>query len=83
MKTSLDIPDALLRQAKSQAALQGKSMRDFFVEAVEAKLKVEAGLVGQPRGWRTVFGKGPKGAARRVQAVVDREFESINLDEWR
>lgn len=38
MKTTLDIPDPLFRQAKSRAALRGISLRQFFTEALEEKI---------------------------------------------
>ncbi len=83
MKTTLDIPDALLRRVKSRAALKGKSMRDFFVEAVQEKLEAEVKGTATIRGWRTVFGKAPKGTAKEVQAIIDAEFETVNMGDWR
>jgi len=83
MKTTLDIPESLLRQAKARAALKGTSMRDFFVQAVEAKLDAERKIPRKPHGWRAVFGKAPKGSAAEAQATIDGEFEKINPDDWR
>ena len=83
MKTTLDLPDALLRQAKARAALKGTSMRDFFVLALEERLDAEQRRPGKLQGWRTVFGKAPKGAAATVQAVLDDEFEKVNADDWK
>ncbi len=39
MRTTVELPDELLGQAKSQAALSGISLREFFVAAVEQKLR--------------------------------------------
>ena len=83
MKTTLDIPDSLLRKAKAQAAMKGTSMRDFFVLAIEERLDAEQRRPGKLHGWRAVFGKAPKGAAAEVQATLDKEFETINPDDWR
>ena len=66
MKTTLDIPDSLLRQVKARSALNGTSMRDFFVEVIEARLDADQKQVGKPCGWRAVFGKAPKGAAAKA-----------------
>jgi hypothetical protein len=83
MKTTLDIPDSLLRQAKARAALKGTSMRDFFVQALEERLSAEQKQSTKPHGWRAVFGKAPKGAAAEVQTAIDGEFEKINPEDWR
>jgi predicted HicB family RNase H-like nuclease len=39
MKTTLEIPDAIFRRAKSKAAERGISLGQFVAEAVEDKLK--------------------------------------------
>jgi hypothetical protein len=38
MRTTVELPDELLAQAKSHAALEGISLRDFFIAAVRQKL---------------------------------------------
>ena len=38
MKTTFDLPDPLLRKAKAFAAAQGRPLRDFVAEAIEAWL---------------------------------------------
>jgi hypothetical protein len=55
MKTTLEIPDAIFRRAKSVAAQRGIALRVFVTEAVEKKLGAlrwragdEAGGVGRP-----------------------------------
>jgi hypothetical protein len=58
-------------------------MRDFFVDAVVEKLSAEGAKNARPRGWRTVFGKAPKGAAAEVQAILDGEFETVDPEGWR
>ena len=84
MKTTLEIPDRMFRELKARSALAGQPMRRFVVDAIEEHLHG----AGKPdamreKGWRSVFGKAPKAAADDVQAVVDREFSSINLDDWK
>jgi len=83
VKTTLDIPDALLRQMKARAALRGTSMRDFFVQAIEDRLDAEQRKPRRLHGWRAVFGKAPKGATAKVQTVIDAEFEKIIAEDWR
>jgi hypothetical protein len=38
MRTTIELPDELLVQAKSRAALAGVSLREFFVQAVAHEL---------------------------------------------
>jgi hypothetical protein len=38
VKTTVEIPDALFREAKATAAREGISLKEFFTEAVARKL---------------------------------------------
>jgi plasmid stability protein len=42
MRTTLDLPDALMRHLKARAALEGRSLRDLVLELVERGLKAPA-----------------------------------------
>ncbi|KNZ33911.1 MAG: hypothetical protein AD742_04145 [Methylibium sp. NZG] len=46
MKTTFDLPEALLRRAKAAAAHQGRPLRDLVAEAIDAKLAAESALSG-------------------------------------
>ncbi len=39
MKTTVDLPDELLRQAKAEAALRGKKLRELVQEGLERVLR--------------------------------------------
>lgn len=39
MRTTLDLPDDLMRQLKARAALEGRSLRDVVLELVQAGLR--------------------------------------------
>ncbi len=39
MRTTVDLPDAILRRAKAIAAMEGKSLKRFLAEALERELK--------------------------------------------
>jgi hypothetical protein len=41
MRTTIELPDELLALAKSSAALNGVSLRQFFIEAVQSRLAPE------------------------------------------
>lgn len=39
MRTTLDLPDALMRNLKSRAALEGRSLRDLTLELIQRGLR--------------------------------------------
>lgn len=39
MKTTIDLPDATLRQAKTAAAARGVTLKRFFIEALEEQFR--------------------------------------------
>jgi predicted transcriptional regulator len=41
MKTTFDLPDALVRKAKALAAQQGRPLRDLVAEAIDEKVTVD------------------------------------------
>jgi hypothetical protein len=42
MRTTIDIPDELYREAKARAALDGVKLKDLFTEALREKLRAPA-----------------------------------------
>jgi hypothetical protein len=56
MRTTVDIPDALLRRAKSEAALRGRKLKDLVEEGLR--------LVLEAKG-ETPQDGGPQAASRR------------------
>ena len=48
MRTTIELPDQLLAQAKSQAALRGVPLKTFFIEAIEGKLAAAPQRVRRP-----------------------------------
>ena len=82
MKTTIEIPDAILREAKSVAASRGESMREFFENALRGHL-ASLYLPEGEEPWRAVFGKAEKGATAEVDAVVKADCERIDYESWR
>jgi hypothetical protein len=81
MKTTLEIPDALFRQAKSAAAEQGIPMRALVSAALAEKLRPR----GRPdKPWMQSFGKlrQLRKDLARIDRIVDEEFERIDPEEW-
>ena len=52
MKTTIEIPEKLFRQAKSRAALEGLSLREFFLRGLRLALQSPS---GSPNRTRTAF----------------------------
>jgi hypothetical protein len=48
MRTTIELPDELLTQAKNRAALRGISLKDFFIQAIEQNLAPEKHKVRRP-----------------------------------
>lgn len=82
MKTTVELPDNLYRQIKAQAALQGQTIKAFFLDALRDKLVQPAETAEEEVGWRAVFGKGDKEAIADVQGIIDENHNNIDYDSW-
>jgi hypothetical protein len=82
MKTTLEIPDALFRRAKSVAAQRGIPLRELVSEALAEKLR--SGAEGD-RPWLKAFGKlsGLSAETARLDRIIEREFEEIEPEDLR
>jgi len=84
VKTTIELPDALFRRAKAAAAEEGKSLKDFFSEALLDRLRGRsAGGLAKP--WEAGFG-GLKSLRRensRISQLIEAEFGTIDEEEWR
>jgi hypothetical protein len=80
MKTTLEIPDALFRQAKSAAAQQGIPLRALVSEALAEKLR---GRGSSDKPWMRAFGKlrGLRKETARIGRIVEEEFERIEPED--
>jgi len=81
MKTTVDLPDTLLREAKAVAARQGQTLRDFVAEAMNEKLHVHP-PGGKP--WMKHFGalSRLRKENRRIEKIIEKEFETVDPEEW-
>jgi len=81
MKTTLKIPDAVFRRAKSIAAERGIPFRELVTEALVEKIARPA---SDSKPWMKQIGKlrhlGPE--TRRIQAIIAEEFEKIDPEDW-
>jgi hypothetical protein len=81
MKTTLEIPDPVFRQAKARAAEQGVPLRQFVTEAVEEKLS--AGTASGKKPWMKMAGglRHLRQETARIQRLIDNEFETIEPED--
>jgi hypothetical protein len=80
MKTTLEIPDAIFRRAKSAAAERGIPLRALISEALADKLRADN---GSDKPWITAFGKlrHLRKETARINHVIEEEFEQIEAED--
>lgn len=86
MKTTVELPDGLFRQAKALAATQGVTLRHYFTEALRAQLQRSvAGHHGDRKEppWMAGFGElaDLREENRRVLGAIEDEFERLSADD--
>lgn len=80
MKTTVDLPDELLREAKASAAREGISLKEVLTAALRNHLR---GGEKVPRGqepWRKWFGTVDPKEVEEIDRVIEKEFERIDLE---
>jgi hypothetical protein len=89
VKTTLEMPDALFRKAKATAAEQGISLKSLVTEAVREHLRRDLGGASKNKpaapAWMAAFGglRHLHKETKRINRVLQQEFEQIEEDEWR
>jgi hypothetical protein len=83
MKTTLEIPDAIFRRAKSAAAERGMALREFVTEAVKDKLAANAKVAEKP--WVKHMGKLKHlhQETERINRLIQEDCEKIEAEMWR
>jgi hypothetical protein len=83
LKTTVEIPDDLFRQAKATAAQQGTSLKDFLTEAVREQLRKRTSAPNLNKPWMRAFGgvRDLHRETKRLERVIQREFERIDEGE--
>jgi hypothetical protein len=83
MKTTLEIPDPVFRQAKARAAEQGIPLRQFVTDAVEDKLRSKPSETAKP--WMAMAGKlrHLRKETARINRLIEEEFEQIEPEMWK
>jgi hypothetical protein len=83
MKTTLEIPDAIFRRAKSAAAERGVPLREFVTQAVKERLAVRGNLGEKP--WVKHMGKLKHlhKETARINRLIEEGCEKIDPEMWR
>lgn len=86
MKTTIDFPDAIFRQAKAIAAARGMTLKRLFSEALEERLRgcaAETRSKGVEPPWMAGFGALCDIAEenRHVLQLIEEEFERISPED--
>ncbi len=84
MKTTLEFPDPLFRQAKAEAAQRGESLRAFVTEALREKLLRSASGGKKPHPLTEFFGVAKKNGALRTAIVkIDADVSAARAADVR
>ena len=80
MKTTIELPGLIFRHAKAAAAERGQSLKDFFTEAVEDRLRRQGGLGTGAKPWEKAFGalRDLHRENRRIERLIAAEFETVD-----
>ncbi len=82
MKTTIEIPDPLLKRAKSAAAEKGMALRELVSEAIAEKLRAPP---GKDKPWLKTFGKlrSLHKDTLRINRIIEEEFGHIEPEDRR
>ena len=84
VKTTVEIPDPLFRQAKAAAAQKGIPLKQLFTEALREQLRRQTPGQAHNKPWMQAFGglRGLHKENKRLQRILGTEFEGIDEEEW-
>ena len=86
MKTTIELPDATFRQAKALAAARGTTLKQFFTDALDEKLRRCARETNESEPeppWMAGFGalSDLSSEHRLVNAAIEEEFEKLEAED--
>jgi hypothetical protein len=81
MKTTLEIPDAIFRRAKTVAAARGIPFRTLVSEALAEKLRTQSNLDNKP--WMKTFGRlrHLHKETVKIDRIIEEEFDQIEPED--
>lgn len=86
VKTTIELPDPILRQARILAAARGTTLKQLFTEALEEKLRTASEQLRNARAerpWMAGFGELShlSEETRRIQRIIDDEFGRLEPED--
>ena len=76
MKTTIEIPDPLFRQAKARAAMDGLTLRDLFVRGLQLAVQTPSATTKQRAAFPLIH------AAKSAPPLTDEQiYMALNTDE--
>lgn len=81
MKTTLEIPDAIFRRAKAEAAERGIPFRALVSAALADKLRAQSDRNSKP--WMKTFGKlrHLHRETARINRIIEEEFDLVETED--
>jgi predicted DNA-binding ribbon-helix-helix protein len=85
MKTTVELPEALFRRAKSMAAQEGVTLKQLLTEALTSRLDVRTGArngKAAPR-WMRAYGalRHLRDERQAIERAIESEFEKIEPED--
>jgi hypothetical protein len=83
MKTTVEIPDDLFKQAKILAAVEGLSMKQLITESLQRRVAGEPQEAKTEPSWKRAFGamRSYRKENRRIEKIIEQEFERIEPED--
>lgn len=76
MRTTIDIPDALMKKAKKQAIEEGLTLKEFFTRTLKKELTANVQPLNAP--WKKL----QKGGSSKQLTPEDSGFEGYSGPDW-
>lgn len=76
MRTTIDIPDLLMKKAKKQAIEEGITLKEFFTRSLEKELSAGSQVSSAP--WKKMRGTGTS----KQLTSEDSGFEGYSGPDW-
>ena len=88
LKITLEMPEETFQRAKRVAAAKKITLKRLLAEAIEDKLRDANRPQGREAPWMKLCGafaksKEMRAETRRIQKLIDAEFETVNCKDWK